>query len=89
MTKSEMDLMLNMLPTLTEHYKKYPDSLIMKVFGVFTVKSSQTQDVHLMLIENTLQLKDPENLKYIFDLKGSLVDRKVKGEIKASTTLKD
>ena len=42
-----------------------------------------------MLIENTLQLKDPDNLKYIFDLKGSLVDRKVKGEIEPSTTLKD
>ena len=42
-----------------------------------------------MLIENTLQLKDPDNLRYIFDLKGSLVDRKVKGEIKPSTTLKD
>ena len=40
MTKSEMDLMLSMLSTLTEHYRKYPDSLIMKVFGVFTVKSS-------------------------------------------------
>ena len=34
-------------------------------------------------------MKDPDNLKYIFDLKGSLVDRKVKGEIKPSTTLKD
>ena len=54
MTKGEMDLMLGMLTTLTEHYKKCPDSLIMKVFGVFTVKTSQTQEVHLMLIENTL-----------------------------------
>ena len=89
MTKNELGLILSMLSTLTEHYKKCPDSLIMKVFGVFTVKTGQTQEVHLMLIENTLQLKDPENLKYIFDLKGSLVDRKVKGEIKPSTTLKD
>ena len=89
MTKGEKDLMLGMLSTLTEHYRKVPDSLIMKVFGVFTVKTTQTQEVHLMLIENTLQLKDPDNLKYIFDLKGSLVDRKVKGEIKPSTTLKD
>ena len=28
-------------------------------------------------------------MKYIFDLKGSLVDRKVKGSTKSSTTLKD
>ena len=34
-------------------------------------------------------MKNPDNLKYIFDLKGSTVDRKVKGSIKPSTTLKD
>ena len=46
-------------------------------------------DVHLMLMENTLRLKNPEQLKYIFDLKGSLVDRKTKGLTTNSTTLKD
>lgn len=42
-----------------------------------------------MLMENTLQLKNSDGLKYIFDLKGSLVDRKVKGMTEPSTTLKD
>ena len=28
-------------------------------------------------------------MKFIFDLKGSLVNRKVKGKIKSTTTLKD
>ena len=46
-------------------------------------------DVHLMLMENTLRLKNQEHLKYIFDLKGSLVDRKTKGLTTNSTTLKD
>ena len=50
---------------------------------------SGTNHVHIMLIENTLRLKNEENLNYIFDLKGSLVDRKVKGKTKPSTTLKD
>ena len=45
--------------------------------------------VHIMLMENTLRLKNPSQLKYIFDLKGSLVGRKTKGETKATTTLKD
>lgn len=40
-------------------------------------------------MENTLQLQDPDSLEYIFDLKGSLVSRRVKGKIKSSTTLKD
>lgn len=34
-------------------------------------------------------MKKPSQLKYIFDLKGSLVDRKVKGATTATTTLKD
>ena len=46
-------------------------------------------DVHLMLQENILRFKNPDNLKHIFDLKGSLVNREVRGKIKSSTTLKD
>ena len=45
--------------------------------------------VNIMLMENTLRIKDENNLKYVFDLKGSTVDRKVKGKTKKSTTLKD
>ena len=45
--------------------------------------------VHIILMENTLRLKKESQLKYIFDLKGSLVDRKVKGVTKVTTTLKD
>lgn len=56
---------------------------------MFTLKTDATSEVHLMLMENTLQLKDPDGLKYVFDLKGSLVNRKTKGKIIPSTTLKD
>ena len=65
------------------------NSLLSKIFGVFTVKMQGVGAVHIMLMENVLRLKDPESLNYIFDLKGSLVDRKVKGVTKPSTTLKD
>ena len=36
-----------------------------------------------------MRLKNPDKLKYVFDLKGSTVDRVVKGAPKNSTTLKD
>jgi hypothetical protein len=42
-----------------------------------------------MLMENTLQARDRQNMKYIFDLKGSIVDRKIVGKTQISTTLKD
>lgn len=89
MTKGELDLLLKMLPDLAKHYKENPDSLLAKIFGVFTVKTSATNEVHLMLMENVLQIKNPDGLRYIFDLKGSMVDRKVKGKTKPGETLKD
>ena len=84
-----MKLLLKILPDLAEHYKSNPDSLIAKTLGAFTVKTDSTDDVHLVVMENTLQLKNKSGLKYIFDLKGSLVDRKTKGKTTGSTTLKD
>ena len=89
MTKGELDLFLEMLPRLSEHHKKTPRSLLSKIFGVFTVKMKAVDPVHIMMMENTMRLKDPDQLKYVFDLKGSRVDRKVKGVTKPSTTLKD
>ena len=46
--------MLEMLPALAEHFKQNPDSLLSKIIGVFTVKTNSTNEVHLMLMENTL-----------------------------------
>ena len=43
-----------------------------------------------MLQENILRFKEPGNVRAIYDLKGSSVNREVKsGNIKPTTTLKD
>lgn len=89
MSKAELNLLLGMLPAMSDHFKKNPDSLLAKILGAFTVKTDSTDAVHLMLMENTLQLKNPDGLRYIFDLKGSLVDRKVTGKVTNKTTMKD
>ncbi len=79
-----------MLPQYTEHFKNNRNSIIAKIFGIFTIKSVDFREVHVMLMENTVQLKNEINLKNIFDLKGSTVDRTTKVEnMKPSTTLKD
>ena len=54
MSKGELNLLLGLMEPLAEHFKNNPDSLLAKIFGVFTVKSSATNEVHLMLMENTL-----------------------------------
>ena len=89
MTEGELRLSLRILPEMAAHHKSVPNSLLAKILGVFTIKSNKVDDVHIMLMENTLRLKEPDHLNYIFDLKGSTVDRKVEGITKPSTTLKD
>ena len=89
MTKSEVKAFVPIIPQYIEHFRKNPQTLIAKIFGVFTVKTKQTGMIHFFIMENTMRLKNKKNLKYVFDLKGSTVDREVKGETKNSTTLKD
>ena len=64
--------MLSILPSYIAHHLKYPDSLIAKIFGVFTVKRSGMSPVILCLMENTVQLKNEKMLQFKFDLKGSI-----------------
>lgn len=73
-----------------QHMRKCKNSLIARIYGVFTVKKEKIQPVHLILMANTVNLRG-KNLKYMFDLKGSLVNResKMKKNHKASSTLKD
>lgn len=44
--------------------------------------------VHVMVMENTLQLKDEKNLEFTFDLKGSKTGR-ITNTITPSTVQKD
>ena len=53
----------------------HKNSLLAKILGVFTVKSGKMGDVHIIMMENTLRFDNPDELTYIFDLKGSRVDR--------------
>lgn len=89
MSTQELNLFLTYLPLYTGHFTTNESSLLARIFGVFTINSSHYNQVHVMLMENTAQLLRPDRLTYIFDLKGSLVDRKTKGVTKVSTTLKD
>ena len=89
MTKGELSLFLARLDSFASHFAENQDSFLAKIFGVFTVNTKHMNDVHIMLMENTMQLQEPDDLRYIFDLKGSRVDRYVSGATKTTTTLKD
>lgn len=89
MKGNELKVFLDCLPNYISHLKKYPDSLLAKIFGVFTVKKKGMGEIHLVLMENTLQFEDKKKLQCIFDLKGSTFQRVTKGKIKPGTIRKD
>ena len=79
MTKSELNLLLKILPNLSKHFIDNPSSLLAKIFGVFTIETFRVDKVYVLLMENTLKLHNAKHLSNIFDLKGSMVNRIVKG----------
>ena len=81
MTSSELKLVKKMMPGYSEYLKTNPDSLLSKILGIFTVESDKFSKVHIMLMENTIRLKDKNKLKYVFDLKGSQIHRNVEGPV--------
>lgn len=56
MTSSELDVFLKRLPQFKEHFLKNKNSLLAKIYGVFTVNTRYMKEVHVMLMENTTQL---------------------------------
>jgi len=61
-SEDELDLMLKILDSFIEHHQKYPDSLISKIFGVFTVRRAGMHAVSLCIMENTVQLRHEDML---------------------------
>lgn len=90
MSSEELRVFLERLPAFRDHYQQNQNSMLAKIFGVFTVNTRYMKKVHVMLMENTIQLKNANLMTHIFDLKGSSFQRLVKGDnLSPSTTLKD
>lgn len=82
-----------MIEDYLDHMIDNSHSLIARIYGVYTVKKESMHGIHCMLMGNSNKLHDDgDHLKYIFDLKGSLINRHVMMRIKnhkPSRVLKD
>ena len=65
--------------------------MLAKIYGVFTLKRKYMKKVTVMLMENTIQTKNPKNLLSTYDLKGSTHGRvtKNKSKVKPTSVQKD
>ena len=91
MYKDELEIFLRALPDYYRHLRDNPDSLIARIYGVYTVEMQDIEKVSLLLMANTIRCENPENIQNIFDLKGSMINRVVKitKQTKSTSTLKD
>ena len=53
MNDNEMKVFITALPDYYNHLKKYPDSLIARIYGVFTVMMEELVPVHILLMANS------------------------------------
>jgi 1-phosphatidylinositol-4-phosphate 5-kinase len=88
--KSEVKLLIRMLPSYYQHVSQYRDSLITRFYGVHCVKPLNGQKVRFIVMGNLFCSE--YRIHRRFDLKGSSYGRtadKFDDEIDETTTLKD
>ena len=89
MSDEELQLIQNILPKFHRYLKKNPTSLISHIYGVYSVEMEGYKKVNLILMGNTLRFDNKNDISRIYDLKGSLFSRYVKGRTHHTSTLKD
>lgn len=75
------------LPDYFTFLNENRDSLMARIYGVFTVKMEDLTPVHVLLMSNAARVESRE-IRGVYDLKGSIINREVKG-INPQGTLKD
>lgn len=94
MTDSDYDAFNKMFQKYVEHVSKQPDSLLARIYGIYTIRMKDRDPINLIVMGNTKRTADDsKSLLYLYDLKGSTVNRltKAKGkkELKNTACLKD
>jgi len=77
--RNEKAIVLGMLDEMVKHIESTNnESFLVRIYGIFTVKTSVFGAVDIILMQNTLSHHDSKKPFMMFDLKGSLVNRTVK-----------
>lgn len=74
-SKQELNTLLEILPDFVKHFKENPNSLIAKIFGVFTFERfNPYEQYHLLLMKNVCGYQS-KFVERKYDLKGSTYTR--------------
>lgn len=79
MTTDDFNTFMKLFRSYFEHVNCFADSLLARIYGIYSVKMADMNPVYLILMGNTKPCQD-EFIKKIYDLKGSMVKREVQGK---------
>jgi 1-phosphatidylinositol-4-phosphate 5-kinase len=74
MQGSEKEVLMNMMDDLIKHYEDNSSSLLARIYGIFTLKSTHFDPIDIIIMKNTAY-SNKSNQKMCFDLKGSTKGR--------------
>ena len=74
MTEGDLSTFKKLFKDFTLHMLDHPTSFLARIYGIYTVKMENIEPVHVVLMGSTKQSID-KNLKSVYDLKGSFVNR--------------
>ena len=77
--QAEIKILLKMLDKMIDHFRATSNqSLLARVYGVFTIKTNMYAPLSIIVMQNTSMLQSTKHKNMVFDLKGSIANRKVK-----------
>ena len=74
MRRNEKKILLGMLDDMIKHFKQV-DSLLVRIYGVFTIDTQCFGSVDIILMENCFRHRKKQNPFMLFDFKGSTYKR--------------
>jgi len=75
-SNSELKVLLKILPAYINHFKKNPESVIAKIYGVFTLKVDSPEERYNLILMRNINGLPSNYVKRKYDLKGSTVGRR-------------
>ena len=75
-SKKELDVFLKILPSLMDHFVKNPNTLLTKIYGLFSFKLRYSQENFHFILMNNINHCPQACLCRKYDLKGSTVGRR-------------
>lgn len=69
--------MIRTLPAYYEHMDTFRTSFIAKIYGIFSIKIDKFDAIHVLIMQNSLPNIPDTSLDFIFDIKGSTINREV------------